>query len=126
MKAQMAILESVICMVLLFSATYSILIPVSVKQSQFPSQFGPALFSVVSIYEANQSLRTCVNSWAYSAECNATINDIMQIYGLKGLGIGIGGHSTAKGEMSSCGYEKTYCTAVESNGIEYMCVKMCG
>ncbi|OJI07493.1 MAG: hypothetical protein BK997_02660 [Candidatus Micrarchaeum sp. ARMAN-1] len=126
MKAQMAILESVICMVLLFSAAYSIFIPASENQSELPSQLGPALFSMISVYEANQSMHTCVDSGIYSAECNATINDIVQIYGLTGLSISAGGHSVAKGYVSSCSYGKTYCIAAEDNGTEYTCVNMCG
>ncbi|MCL4387757.1 hypothetical protein M1567_01235 [Candidatus Marsarchaeota archaeon] len=113
-------------MVLLFSAAYSIFIPASESQSQFPSQLGPALFSVISAYEANQSMRTCVNSGVYSAACNATIKDIMQIYGLVFMSIDAGGHPMAMGQASSCGYSKTYCIAAEGNGTEYTCIRMCG
>ena len=67
-----------------------------------------------------------MNSGFYSAECNATINDIMQIYGLVSLRIDAGGHPMAMGQASGCGYSKTYCIAAEGNGTEYMCIKMCG
>ena len=126
MKAQLAILESVICMVLLFSAAYSVFIPASEEPSQFPSQLGPALFSMVSVYENNQSMHACIDSGTYSSLCDATINDTMRVYGLRGLSISVGEHHTAIGPVSNCNYVKNYCIAVEDNGTGFMCVKMCG
>ena len=126
MRAQLALLESVICMVLLFSAAYSVFIPASEEPSQFPSPLGPALFSLVSVYENNQSMHTCMNSGIYSSVCDATINDTMRVYGLRGLSISLGEHYTAIGQVSNCNYVKNYCIAVEDNGTDYMCVKMCG
>ena len=79
MRAQLALLESVICMVLLFSAAYSVFIPASEEPSQFPSQLGPALFSLVSVYENNQSMHTCMNSGImpedYAIEIRKIIKD---------------------------------------------------
>jgi hypothetical protein len=113
-------------MVLLFSAAYSIFIPALSSPSQLPSQLGPALFSLVSIYENNQSMHTCVDSGIYSPLCNAAINDTMQVYGLSGLSISDGEHYAARGTISNCSYGKNYCIAAEDNGTDYLCFKMCG
>ncbi len=113
-------------MVLLFSAAYSILVPLSEGPSQFPSQLGPALFGLVSMYESNQSMRVCVDSGAYSNLCDTAINDTMQVYGLQGLSISMGESHMSRGLISDCNYEKSYCIAAEDNGTGYVCVKMCG
>jgi hypothetical protein len=127
MRAQLAILESVICIVLLSSASFSLLDSLSSEPLPESSQYQYAIFGLMAAYESNSSMHNCISSGAYSAGCKEILSEAMNIYGIQGISISYKGTSGTFGSML-CRYSKTYCTISVPNAssASYVCIKLCG
>ncbi|MCL5680113.1 MAG: hypothetical protein M1465_02115 [Candidatus Marsarchaeota archaeon] len=125
MRAQLAMLESVICIVLLGSAFFTLLDSLSHSPIPEPSQYAYAVFSIMSAYESNSSMRYCINTGTYSAICNDILSDVIEVYGVPGIGITHNNNAMYFG-TTACKYSKTYCSISTSNGISYVCIRLCG
>lgn len=124
MKAQLAILESLICIVILAGASYAVFAVYAYYTIPFPSRVSSAIFSIASVYTGNSTMAKCVDSHSYTQFCIKTLNAIINVYSIKGLSLSYEGNTSVFGNISSCNYGKEYCI-ISGNG-SYMCQNLCG
>ncbi len=124
MKAQLAILESLVCMVIISGASYAAFATYAYYTAPFPNRMYSAIFSIVSAYSGNSSIAKCVDVHSYTRFCVNTINAIINVYKIRGLSLSYGNNTSVFGNVSSCDYTKGYCI-ISSYG-KPMCQKLCG
>ncbi|MEM0154255.1 MAG: hypothetical protein QW814_00250 [Methanothrix sp.] len=123
MKAQLAMLESIICISILAMASYTVFDLYLYNSIPMPSRINSAIFSLSSVYMGNSSISKCIDANSYTRFCNETIRAIMHAYSLTGISLSYNGHTKIFG-YANCPYSKNYCI-ISGNESSYLCQKLC-